>query len=50
MQMLVAPGEDNLERRVERGQRHIAANEATPAQRTDPLWDHTELIDAGWDG
>jgi hypothetical protein len=51
MQVLVAPGADDLERRMERSQRHVAANaEPAPDQRTDPLQNHTELIDIGWDG
>jgi hypothetical protein len=50
MQVLIAPGEDNLERRMERGQRHVAADEKpAPDQRTDGLQDHAELIDARWD-
>ena len=50
MQMHVAPGEDDLERGMEGGQGHVAADEeATPDQRADPLHDHAELIDAGWD-
>ena len=46
----VAPREDDLQRRMEGGQRHVAADEKpTPDQRTDTLHDYTELIDAGWD-
>jgi hypothetical protein len=50
MQALVAPGEDDLERRMERSQRHVAANEEpAPDQGTDPLQNHAELIDMRWD-
>ncbi len=50
MQVLGAPGEDALERRMERGQRQVAADEEpAPDQRTDALQDHAELMDAGWD-
>src|SRR5690606_5578085 len=46
----VAPREDDLQRRVEGGQRHVAADEQpAPDQRTDTLHDDTALIDAGWD-
>jgi hypothetical protein len=39
MSMYVAPGEDNLERGMEGGQGHVAREEeATPAQRADPVW------------
>jgi hypothetical protein len=45
----IAPGEDDLERRMERRQRHVAANEK-PAldERTDPLQNDATLIDMGW--
>jgi len=46
----VAPREDDLQRRMEGGQRHVAADEEpAPNQRTDALHDHTELIDARGD-
>jgi hypothetical protein len=45
----ITPGEDDLQRRMEGGQRHVVADEQpAPNQRADPLDDHTELIDAGW--
>jgi hypothetical protein len=48
--MHVAPGEDNLERGMEGGQGHVAAEEeATPDQRADPLHHDPELIDM-WGG
>jgi hypothetical protein len=44
------PVECDLERGMEGGQGHVAWDEeATPDQRADPLQDHAELIDAGWD-
>jgi hypothetical protein len=47
----VAPREDDLQCRMEGSQGHIAADEKpAPDQGADPLHDHTELIDAGWDG
>jgi hypothetical protein len=46
VQMFVAPGEDDLERRMERGQRHVAADEEpAPNQRIDAPQNHAELID-----
>jgi hypothetical protein len=49
VEMLIAPGEDDLERRMEGGQGHITADEeVTPDQRADPLHDHPELIDLRW--
>jgi hypothetical protein len=42
----VAPGEDDLQRGMEGGQGHVAADEKpAPDQRTDSLYDDTELID-----
>jgi hypothetical protein len=47
----VAPREDDLQRCMERGQRHIAANkEPAPDQWADPLHHDAELIDMRWDG
>jgi hypothetical protein len=47
----IAPGKDDLQRRMEGGQRHVVADEQpAPDQGADPLDDPTELIDAGWDG
>jgi hypothetical protein len=47
----IALGEDDLQRRMEGGQRHVVADEQpAPYEGADPLDDHTELIDAGWDG
>ena len=44
----VTPREDNLQRRMEGGQGHVAADEEpAPGQGADPLHDHTELIDVG---
>ena len=49
MQMHVAPGEDDLQRRMEGGQGLITTDEeATSDQRADALHDHTELIDVEW--
>ena len=46
----VTPREDDLQRRMEGGQRHVAENEKpAPDQGADPLYDHTALIDAGWE-
>ena len=48
MQMHIAPGEDDLQRGMEGGQRHVAADKkTTPDQWADPLHDHTELIGIG---
>jgi hypothetical protein len=48
VEMGVAPREDDLQRRMEDGQRHVAADEEpAPDQGADPLHDHTELIDVG---
>jgi hypothetical protein len=45
----IAPGEDDLQRRMERRQRHVAANEKpAPDERTDPLQNYAKLIDIGW--
>jgi hypothetical protein len=49
MPMHVAPGEDDLQRRMEGGQGLITTDEeATSDQRADALHDHTELIDVEW--
>jgi len=46
MQMHVAPGEDDLQRGMKRGEGHIAADEeATPDQWADALHYDAELID-----
>jgi hypothetical protein len=48
VKMGVAPREDDLQRRMEGGERHVAADEKpAPDQWTDTLHDHTELIDIG---
>jgi hypothetical protein len=45
----ITPGEDDLQCRMEGGQRHVVADEQpAPYEGADPLDDHTELIDAGW--
>jgi hypothetical protein len=50
MEMHIAPGEDELQRGIEGGQGHVAADEEpAPNQRTDALHDHAELVDARWD-
>ena len=49
VQIGIAPGEDDLERRMERSQRHVAGNEKpAPDERTDPLQNYAKLIDIGW--
>jgi hypothetical protein len=48
MEMYVTPGEDNLQRGMEAGQRHVTADEElAPDEGADALHDHTELIDIG---
>jgi hypothetical protein len=47
VQMLITPGKDDLQDRVEVRQGRIAADEqAAPDQRTDASKDHTQLVDA----
>jgi hypothetical protein len=46
VKMSVARRDDDLQRRMEGGQRHVAADEeATPDQRPDTLYNDAELID-----
>lgn len=48
VKMGVAPREDDLQLRMEGGQRHVAAEEKpAPDQGADPLRHHPELIDVG---
>jgi hypothetical protein len=50
MQMHIAPGEEDLQRGMEAGQGHVAADEEpAPDEGADSLHDHTDLIDAGWE-
>jgi hypothetical protein len=48
VQLHVALGEDDLQRVVEGGKKHVAMDkQATPDQRANALQDNTELVDAG---
>jgi hypothetical protein len=50
MQVLVAPGKDDLHRSMEGSQRHVAVDkELTPDQRTNAVHDHADLVGMGWD-